>query len=488
MGFYNFYKILKDMFRTVFGNKFLKILFVIIIIFIVITIKNACFAISEINTITVDNLTFNFASGWNADNSSYTGDMSNMTILRYTLTGSNVYYYFYVRTSYPVSITRTNYSNYSTHTIQSLNNGSPTVFAYQSSTTSNAVTSFSVGNPSRASSYNISNQYVNYDLNNVEILYSNLDVYLDNEPIYQNFVAPSLSNTQTQLENLSFSNFIINANSFTDDLKNNDGLLYMLFYNRSLSNPQTTEGLYPIKEKIFVDGSIYIDYENSTEDNLIFSYPIFKTGVMFNVGSTYEIKFAKVTGWYDNDTPLLEYFDNSYTFTISRDVTQDYINELNQQTATTSDEDNNKELQDKIDNQTNAINNQTQSIDNINNSITDSTVDNSSIDLPTDNTADPTQSGVDNIFQTIYNSFTSGTAQDIVLPIPFTNKSITIEANYLYNALQNNNANWIINIIQAFYWYIISRFIIKDIMGKIRKIKQGNFENIQNSNIKEDML
>lgn len=333
-----------------------------------------------------------------------------------------------------------------------------------------------------------STQYSYYNPSTLTVVYSNQDVYLNNEPIYESFIAPSLSNTQSQLENLSFSNFIINANSFTDDLKNNDGLLYMLFYNRSLSNSQTTDGLYPIKEKIFVDGSIYIDYENSTDDNLIFKYPIFKTGVMFNVGSTYEIKFAKVTGWYDNDTPLLEYFDNSYTFTISSDVTQDYINELNQQTATTSDEDNNKELQDKIDNQTNAINNQTQSIDNINNSITDSSVDSSSIDLPTDNTVDPTQSGVDNIFQTIYNSFTSGTAQDIVFPIPFTNKSITLQANYIYNMLQSNGASWIITIIQAFWWYLISRFIITDIMKKIRKIKQGNFDNIQNSNIKEDML
>lgn len=488
MGFYSFYKILKDMFRTIFGNKFLKVFFVIIIIFIVITIKNSCFAISEINTITVDNLTFNFASGWNADNSSYTGDMNNITILRYTLTGSNVCRYVIMRTSYPITITKTDYSNYSTHTIKSLNNDTATVFANTAINTNTSVTTITVGNPSTSSSFVVSNQYVNYDLNGVEVIYSNLDVYLDNEPIYQNFIAPSLSNTQSQLENLSFSNFIINANSFTDDLKNNDGLLYMLFYNRSLSNSQNTDGLYPIKEKIFVDGSIYIDYENSTDDNLIFSYPIFKTGVMFNVGSTYEIKFAKVTGWYDNDTPLLEYFDNSYTFTISRDVTQDYINELNQQTATTSDDDNNKELQNKIDNQTNAINNQTQSINNINNSITDSTVDSSSINLPTDSTSDPTQSGVDNIFQTIYNSFTSGTAQDIVFPIPNTDKNITLSANYTYNSLQNNNASWVVTIIQAFWWYIISRFIITDIMDKIRKLKQGNLDNIENSNIKEDML
>lgn len=437
MGFYSFYKILKDMFRTIFGNKFLKIFFIIILIFIIITIKNACFAISEINTITVDNLTFNFASGWSADNSSYTGDMSNITILRYPFATN--YAYVVLRTSYPITITRTDYTNYSTLTITSMNNDTASVFAHNQVSTTQSNTTINVTNPSRSSNYVLSNQYVtSYDFDSLEVIYSNLDVYLNNEPIYQNFVAPSLSNTQTQLENLSFSNFIINANSFTDDLKNNDGLLYMLFYNRSLSNPQTTDGLYPIKEKIFVDGSIYIDYENSTEDNLIFSYPIFKTGVLFNVGSTYEIKFAKVIGWYDNDTPLLEYFDNSYTFTISRDVTQDYINELNQQTATTTDEDNNKELQDKIDNQTNAINNQTQSIDNINNSITDSTVDNSSIDLPTDNTQDPTQSGIDNIFQTIYNGFTSGTPRDIVFPLPYSSNNITIKPNYVSQMLNSS--------------------------------------------------
>lgn len=437
MGYYSFYKILKDMFRTIFGNKFLKILFIIIIAFIVITIKNACFAISEINTITVDNLTFNFASGWNADNSSYTGDMSNITILRYPFATN--YSYVVLRTSYPITITKTDYNNYSTLTITSMNNDTASVFAHNSINTTQSNTTINVSNPSSSSSYVLSNQYVtSYDFDSLEVIYSNLDVFLNNEPIYQNFVAPSLSNTQTQLENLSFSNFIINANSFTDDLKNNDGLLYMLFYNRSLSNPQTTDGLYPIKEKIFVDGSIYIDYENSTDDNLIFSYPIFKTGVLFNVGSTYEIKFAKVIGWYDNDTPLLEYFDNSYTFTISRDVTQDYINELNQQTATTTDEDNNKELQDKIDNQTNAINNQTQSIDNINNSITDSTVDNSSIDLPTDNTQDPTQSGIDNIFQTIYNGFTSGTPRDIVFPLPYSSNNITIKPNYVSQMLNSS--------------------------------------------------
>lgn len=337
-------------------------------------------------------------------------------------------------------------------------------------------------------SYSYSTRYDEFTPDTLEVFYSDTEVYLNNDQIYNPYVPPSLSNTQTQLENLNFNNFIINANSYTEELENNDGTLFMLFYNRSLSNSSSTDGLYPIKEKAFTKGSIYTDYKNSTSDNMIFNYPIFNSGVYFNIGSTYEIRFAKQVYNSEYNAMVYEYLGDPIQFTVSSNVTQDYINQLNQQTATSTDTETSQELQNSINNQTNAINNQTQSIDNINNSITNSTVDNSSIDLPTDNTQDPTQSGVDNIFQTIYNSFTSGTAQDIVFPIPFTDKSIILQANYIYNMLQNNNATWIITIIQAFWWYLISRFIITDIMKKIRKIKQGNFDNIQNSNIKEDML
>lgn len=321
---------------------------------------------------------------------------------------------------------------------------------------------------------------VNFLLSNYELKDSNNNTVF--QPNYSLFTPPSLSNSISDLETLNFNNFIINANSFTQDMINNpDEPLVMLFYNRSLGNSTNTDGLYPIKEKYFYKESIYFDEYNSTDSNYIFNYPIFKTGVFFNVGSTYEIKFAKRVYIQEYNTWGFDYFDTNYVFTISSNVTQDYINQLNQQTAASTDEERQEQLN-------NSINQQTQSIDNINNSITDSNVDNSSIDLPTDNTNDPTQSGVDNIFQIIYNSFTSGTPQDIVFPIPNTNKNITLPASYTYNSLNNNNASWVIDIIQAFYWYIIARYIIVDIMQKVRKIKQGNLENIENTNIKEDML
>lgn len=44
MGFYNIYRILKDMIRTLFGKKFLKITIIVILIFTIFFVYNECFA------------------------------------------------------------------------------------------------------------------------------------------------------------------------------------------------------------------------------------------------------------------------------------------------------------------------------------------------------------------------------------------------------------------------------------------------------------
>lgn len=124
----------------------------------------------------------------------------------------------------------------------------------------------------------------------------------------------------------------------------------------------------------------------------------------------------------------------------------------------------------------------------IKNTLTDSTVDSTASDLPSINVTDTTENGIDNIFSSIYNAFCVGQAQDIVFPIPFTNKNITLSPYYVKDMLENNGASWVYTFIQAFWGYLIGRFIIKDVSNKINKIKSGNIENIQNNNIKEDML
>lgn len=136
----------------------------------------------------------------------------------------------------------------------------------------------------------------------------------------------------------------------------------------------------------------------------------------------------------------------------------------------------------------NNLDNVNENLQKINDSINNPNVDDSSIILPTDNTNDITADGLNGIFTSIYNAFCSGQAKDIVFPIPFTDKNITLSANYVRQMLTTSNATWVITIIEAFWWYIISRFIIKDITNKITKIKSGNIEDIESTNIKGDML
>lgn len=114
--------------------------------------------------------------------------------------------------------------------------------------------------------------------------------------------------------------------------------------------------------------------------------------------------------------------------------------------------------------------------------------DNVSVDsssLPSDTSQDITEDGFNSIFQQIYNTFTGGAAQDIVITIPFTNKSFTINANTVYGGA---NLGFIRTLIEAFWYFIISYFIVQDIGKKINKIKSGDIEHVQEDNIKEDLL
>lgn len=135
----------------------------------------------------------------------------------------------------------------------------------------------------------------------------------------------------------------------------------------------------------------------------------------------------------------------------------------------------------------NGLNNVQDSInqqgENINNSINNSDI-NVDSSLPTSETNDITLEGFNSIFNTLYNAFT-GTSSDVILPIPFTNKSITI--NY-QNVFGGFNFGVLSSIISAFWYFIICLFIVNDIKNKINSIKAGNIENVQTTNIKGDLL
>lgn len=125
------------------------------------------------------------------------------------------------------------------------------------------------------------------------------------------------------------------------------------------------------------------------------------------------------------------------------------------------------------------------SVNNLNGNITSDYVDVDSSTLPSDNTSDITSDGFDSIFNQIYTTFTSSTSKDLVITIPFTKKSFTINSANVYG---NANLGFVKTLIESFWYFVISYFIVQDIAKKINKIKSGDIEHIQEDNIKEDLL
>lgn len=102
---------------------------------------------------------------------------------------------------------------------------------------------------------------------------------------------------------------------------------------------------------------------------------------------------------------------------------------------------------------------------------------------------DITSSGLSGVFNSIYSSITSWNAKNISLPIPYTNKSIVIPANYTENMLNSSGGGWIITFIHAVYYFIVGRFMIYSITNIINSIKSGSILNTDSkNNITTDML
>lgn len=140
------------------------------------------------------------------------------------------------------------------------------------------------------------------------------------------------------------------------------------------------------------------------------------------------------------------------------------------------------EIKQEVTNQGTNINN---SINNVDTSINNSDVSADSSTLPGDDTSDITASGFNTLFEKIYNTFTSGTAKNLIVTVPFTGKSFVINSANVYGGA---NLGIVKTLIQSFWWFSISYFIVQDIGKKINKIKSGDIEHVENDNIKEDLL
>lgn len=159
----------------------------------------------------------------------------------------------------------------------------------------------------------------------------------------------------------------------------------------------------------------------------------------------------------------------SYLLNSSQEQTNDIVNAINEQTTA-------------INQQTNTINAQTEYLQE-----QPQSQDFSSSDLPSDSgVTDITTDGINNIFALFYNAMTREpkTADIIEVSIPFTGKEFYIPYNYTNNFVPAA----IKTIISMFWYYVFSVFIVRDIFKKIEKLKTGDIEHVETTNIKSDML
>lgn len=139
----------------------------------------------------------------------------------------------------------------------------------------------------------------------------------------------------------------------------------------------------------------------------------------------------------------------------------------------------------KLNDINNGINNVNNSVNNLNDSINNDNVNADASTLPTDDTTDITANGFNSLFNKIYTTFTSGTAKDLVVNVPFTGKSFVINYKNVYGSA---DLGIVKTLIQAFWYFTISYFIVRDVGKKINKIKSGDIEHVEENNIKEDLL
>lgn len=314
--------------------------------------------------------------------------------------------------------------------------------------------------------------------------YGTADVYTNNsftDYFYSSFVAPFVTTDSSSIVNWSMSSLDISSGN----LKNSNeygqnyfyleqiynGVIYRIDLNNSsykTINAVTNTCTFSIPRQQLLSGA-YIASTYTYELRLVFqeAQEGGSTFTDYNLGS-YVLDLTTQEEQITNDGKMLEGLED---ISNAQQETTNAINNMNE-------------------NITNSQQETTNSINNLNNNITNDNVSSSVIqqpDMPNDTTG--VENGVNNIFNVIMNAFTNfDSSQEVVLPIPFTDKSITISGNYTRDMLTSVNAAWVINFISIFWWYIISVYIIKDILKTVDKIQEGKIDSVENSNIKGDML
>lgn len=295
MGYYSFYRIIKDIIRNFKKN---KILVVIAIIILVLFLCNKVFAI-DIQMLSPSSIDYKLNVDWNnkickLNNHSLDSSISNfqnICILNYSAGTNNSDYYFAVfcwnndnlifgqvlpnDDRYGVKCNSGFYYNLNYYYYRNTDYSSD--FSVPLSRYSHVINNVIFGN-------------ANNPIRENNIVFSTADIYdTSGNVIFENnsIKYPKVTTSLEDLQTLNFDTISVSA----WDWSNKD--LYILFYDRSLMNNQDTQGLYPKKEIKLAKDTSYFVAEISSEKNAIYWIANDNTGLNFKVGGKYEIRLAE---------------------------------------------------------------------------------------------------------------------------------------------------------------------------------------------------
>lgn len=513
MGYYSFYKIIKDIFRTIFGNKALKFTFIFLLVFFILFLfnKNKVSAVSSLElkdgSITLP--------AW-IDGSTY-----NAYIFQSEIDENGYYNFVTVFTRGGGNLKLGTYSGSTAFTNtgngQSIQNRSNkittfngTVSQYQSYLNSNfGWTTGSTGNSNmywatwitypNLSTYGVDaeNCYIN---GTRDILNTDNSVYIEGNSLYipDSLVElPEIANSLSDLESLNFDVISVNGRAYSN--KDFD----ILFYDRNVKDTNSTEGLYPKRVITLNQNTSYFqaDLTADPNKNAIYWIPIDEIGLNLYIGGTYEIRLAERVPL---DPPQFgadyyyNYLGDPVRFTISSDVSQDKINAINKEIEDTTNKKYHDETINKMDTINNNINNLNNNINNVNDALTNTTPDSSvSSDIDNSLNFNNQNEGLNNLNGGFFSRLTTmlsnllgyNLAEDtsVSLPLPNSNKSIVLHSKDIYD----NVTGALRLIINAFWIYIFSFYMWKFINKIYIAVSTGNILDTFSSSgeaITNDML
>lgn len=470
MGFYSFYKIVKDVIRTIFGKRFLRIALIILIIMLVLGSLSNCFASSDF---TYDDYTIKLPD--------FVNDFEYYFVAFQDIAKSgNRYFTSFIVSDSELSITDSSYFY------------SDTGFYYIATSRESTVVDNSV--VLDYSDISLSDNfykepgsypyiYINSYLDPSQKFhcFSSHDIYNNsgdlifaatgssNKPTYRN---PTIANTDDELSSGNFDSVLINNGDY-----NYDGN-YFYFHVAKVEELPSGSGVpYYVDEKVF---SLDKNSSYFLQDDGFYGYSIPVEKIFaFENNKKYIFVLSSSSGSISTLTEDV-IFDKK-EFTVSEKPIEEVINDNQDITNDKLDEQTNaiKNQTNVIQNQTNVIQNQTNVIQDTSDKLFSDEYDESQINISTEPSDNIDSSSITNfvttLLQNIQNIATGNwnSVETVSIPLGFVDEDIQFRSDLISSHIPQA----LKIIINLFWMYLFGMYIFKYTSKLIDWLKSGDILN-----------